>query len=574
MWFWVGPMNAPPDSIVAPLASQVVVEHPAADPVAGLDDAAPTRPPRATLRAATSPAMPAPTTTTSTCRGSRPWRPRGAGGLGAPVGRRCRPSRAERGGPPSRRAAGERRDGSMAVSTGCSGAKREHVSVSVSYPTLPPWPTDQVATSRSRVRRTPRPAQARSRRRVEAILDAAERLVVERGVEALTTRDIAEAAGVPVASLYQYFADKEDVLLALAERDMDEMDEQVAADLAASRGARASPRWCAPRCGPSSRSTTAPGLRGDLPARPHQRRRRTGSGASTTRGSRRPCGTYALEAAWPAPTSPRRRRCWPSRSATGSSSSPSSMTTTATATLVEEGITMMTAYLERYAACSTGSRLGERPRQRGRGRAGLAAEGLLVGTAGNVAARRRPGRGDRAPGVVLAELRADDVVVVDLDGDGGRRRLAPTSRARPAPGRLRRHRGRRGRAHPRAVLDRGRLRARRAAGAALPAAAARRRGPGRAVRHLRHARAGRARARRPRRAAGGADGQPRLGRDRRARSRQAVEHAVLLEWLAALHHRASALGTPRVLTDEQQDDVDPPGRCRAATAPPPPGGDP
>lgn len=77
------------------------------------------------------------------------------------------------------------------------------------------------------------PTQARSRRRVEAILDAAERLVVEHGVEALTTRDIAQAAEVPVASLYQYFADKEEVLLALAQRDMDEMDEQVARDIAA-----------------------------------------------------------------------------------------------------------------------------------------------------------------------------------------------------------------------------------------------------------------------------------------------------------------------------------------------------
>jgi AcrR family transcriptional regulator len=78
-------------------------------------------------------------------------------------------------------------------------------------------------------RRVPR--QERSRRRVEGILDAAARLVVERGVDALTTRDIAEAAGAPVASLYQYFADKEDVLLALAQRDMDEMDTQVAEDL-------------------------------------------------------------------------------------------------------------------------------------------------------------------------------------------------------------------------------------------------------------------------------------------------------------------------------------------------------
>ena len=75
--------------------------------------------------------------------------------------------------------------------------------------------------------------QERSRRRVEAILDATERLVVKRGVEALTTRDIAETAGVPVASVYQYFADKEAVLLALVERHTAEMDERVAADLAA-----------------------------------------------------------------------------------------------------------------------------------------------------------------------------------------------------------------------------------------------------------------------------------------------------------------------------------------------------
>jgi AcrR family transcriptional regulator len=77
------------------------------------------------------------------------------------------------------------------------------------------------------------PVQERSRKRVEAILDATEQLVVERGVEALGTRQIAVAAGVPIASFYQYFADKEDVLVALAERDMAEMDEQVAADLAA-----------------------------------------------------------------------------------------------------------------------------------------------------------------------------------------------------------------------------------------------------------------------------------------------------------------------------------------------------
>ena len=76
------------------------------------------------------------------------------------------------------------------------------------------------------------PTQERSRRRVAKVLDAAARIVVRHGVESLTTRDIAVAAGIPTASLYQYFADKEAVLIALAERDMDEMDTEVATALA------------------------------------------------------------------------------------------------------------------------------------------------------------------------------------------------------------------------------------------------------------------------------------------------------------------------------------------------------
>jgi AcrR family transcriptional regulator len=66
---------------------------------------------------------------------------------------------------------------------------------------------------------------------VEKVLDAASRIVAADGVDALTTRSIALAAGIPVASLYQYFADRDAVLLALVERDTAEMDEQVRADL-------------------------------------------------------------------------------------------------------------------------------------------------------------------------------------------------------------------------------------------------------------------------------------------------------------------------------------------------------
>ncbi|MFL6056165.1 MAG: TetR/AcrR family transcriptional regulator [Actinoallomurus sp.] len=72
------------------------------------------------------------------------------------------------------------------------------------------------------------PVQRRSRDRVQRILEAASDLIVEHGVAAVGTRMIAERAGVPVASLYQYFADKTEILLALVERDTAEMDTAVA----------------------------------------------------------------------------------------------------------------------------------------------------------------------------------------------------------------------------------------------------------------------------------------------------------------------------------------------------------
>ena len=75
------------------------------------------------------------------------------------------------------------------------------------------------------------PQQVRSRDRVQRILEVTGDLVVADGVDALSTRAIAAAANVPVASLYQYFADKEAILLALVERDIAEMDAQVAEDL-------------------------------------------------------------------------------------------------------------------------------------------------------------------------------------------------------------------------------------------------------------------------------------------------------------------------------------------------------
>src|ERR1700716_1148128 len=70
MWFWVGPTNAPPDSITEPLASVWLSTRP---PTRSRASSSTTdRPARAIARAATSPEMPAPATTTSTVDGRLP----------------------------------------------------------------------------------------------------------------------------------------------------------------------------------------------------------------------------------------------------------------------------------------------------------------------------------------------------------------------------------------------------------------------------------------------------------------------------------------------------------------------
>jgi AcrR family transcriptional regulator len=62
------------------------------------------------------------------------------------------------------------------------------------------------------------PTQARSRERVETILKAAGALLGEVGYDGVTTNLIAERAGVPVGSIYQFFETKDDIVAALVER--------------------------------------------------------------------------------------------------------------------------------------------------------------------------------------------------------------------------------------------------------------------------------------------------------------------------------------------------------------------
>jgi AcrR family transcriptional regulator len=72
------------------------------------------------------------------------------------------------------------------------------------------------------------PSQERSRRTVERILNAAARIFHEQGYAGATTNDVADEAGVSVGSLYQYFPNKDALLVALTRRHI----ESTTADLA------------------------------------------------------------------------------------------------------------------------------------------------------------------------------------------------------------------------------------------------------------------------------------------------------------------------------------------------------
>ena len=181
----------------------------------------------------------------------------------------------------------------------------------------------------------------------------------------------------------------------------------------------------------------------------------------------------------------------------------------------------------------------------------LAAEGLLVGTAGNVSARD----GDRVAvtgtGVVLGSCRAEDVTVVERDGTVVEGALVPTSELELHLG-VYADTGAAAVVHTHApystalacVLDE------------LPVVHYQQLLLGGAVRVAPYATFGT-----PELAAGvraalegrqaalmASHGSVAVG----ASLDQAVEHAVLLEWLATLYHRASAVGTPRVLTEAEQ----------------------
>lgn len=81
------------------------------------------------------------------------------------------------------------------------------------------------------------PLQSRAEATVQALLDATAAELVSGGYDRMSTNKVARRAGVSIGSLYQYFPNKESLVVALRRRLVDREREQIRAALAAHEGA-------------------------------------------------------------------------------------------------------------------------------------------------------------------------------------------------------------------------------------------------------------------------------------------------------------------------------------------------
>jgi AcrR family transcriptional regulator len=72
-----------------------------------------------------------------------------------------------------------------------------------------------------------KPSQARSLQTVGVILDAAAQILERQGEDAVTTNEVAERSGFSIGTLYQYFANRDEILIALADREQQRVAERM-----------------------------------------------------------------------------------------------------------------------------------------------------------------------------------------------------------------------------------------------------------------------------------------------------------------------------------------------------------
>ncbi|BCW86939.1 HTH-type transcriptional regulator BetI [Alphaproteobacteria bacterium SO-S41] len=93
----------------------------------------------------------------------------------------------------------------------------------------------RLATVALEARKQPR--QRRAQATVDAIMEATIQVLLEGGLQRLTTTRVAERAGVSVGTMYQYFPQKQALLFALLRRYMEKTAAAIAASCERSRGA-------------------------------------------------------------------------------------------------------------------------------------------------------------------------------------------------------------------------------------------------------------------------------------------------------------------------------------------------
>ncbi|MFF7332102.1 TetR family transcriptional regulator [Streptomyces sp. NPDC090306] len=81
------------------------------------------------------------------------------------------------------------------------------------------------------------PVQRRSAERLTRILDACADLLDEVGYDSLSTRAVAQRAGVPIGSVYRFFGNKRAMADALAHRNLERYAERVSERLRGTEGA-------------------------------------------------------------------------------------------------------------------------------------------------------------------------------------------------------------------------------------------------------------------------------------------------------------------------------------------------
>src|SRR6478672_9941343 len=78
------------------------------------------------------------------------------------------------------------------------------------------WRMKEASRTMTEPRRMPK--QERSRDRIDAILATTMRLIGEKGIDAVTMKEVGMLAGGPIATVYHYFPNKSAILAMLYER--------------------------------------------------------------------------------------------------------------------------------------------------------------------------------------------------------------------------------------------------------------------------------------------------------------------------------------------------------------------